>query len=75
MKKSQIKTTSQRITLTDAGKLCLKNIRKAGYFRSDSSTIEECLLFIQALRDGNAELVLAVRGERFGISIGGKEYP
>lgn len=64
-----IKTTSTKITLTARGRRCLNNIRKEAKFRSDSSTIEETLIFVQALRDNPPIITLKVLGERFGIHV------
>lgn len=58
--------TSLKITLSDHERLCLSNIRKTACFRSESQTIGECLLFIQALRD-NPDC-LEILGKRFGIN-------
>jgi len=66
-KKSNVKTTPLRITLTDPELLCLSNIRKAGTFRSDSDTIGETLRFVQALRDDPN--TLEILGARFGIEV------
>ena len=57
--------TKYHITLSDRESLCLKNIKKAGSFRSDSHAIGETLIFVQAIRDNPK--AIAVLGARFGI--------
>ena len=71
-RKSVVPTKKIRITLTEKGLECLKSIRKAGRFRSDSSTIEESLIFIQQLRDIPGFPTLVVLGKRFGINVADK---
>lgn len=71
-RKNKVKTTPMKITLTDPELLCLKNLRKAGKFRSDSSTVGEVLRFVQQLRDYSPDITaLIVNGKRFGIYVKG----